>query len=527
MPGIWETTDFLSQFPLAEPDSPTVPTTPIPEDSYYDSEDDLHSLRFGSDPTSAHPFRGRPAPRCTDTHHHLKCGHTVRTNDPRCTRACRFPRWGSKRPRRRKCSACSDRNEEDWLLEILQSTDIMFQQLQDLRSDNYHMLPGATMARLEEFEEAYELRITDIRQRVRPELWDWYSRNGRAALEARVEATGKIIEQALRAASQERRRDREILEEAARAERTRRYQVERDARVRNEEAAAAERVRTLQARWDRNREEDRQATVAGYEALLREQSAGEEAVRQQQWDARQAEIQLAEPQATMHQMFERFDAEHGTESNPFEAETLISTRQALTISATVPTATAVRLFEENLDRLRRVSPNIRIPPRREPDPASTEWASDPAAVAEELHFAYQRSTQVHLLDTLCGGDRRILETLPLAYLAQIEDMLLMLQEPVTVLATIPTASAVVIFEHCLERLRRMHPEVRIPPRREPDPAQIEWAGDPAAVAEEMLFRYEDPVHRDLIKDLCGGDLRVIEALPLTCLAQLEEILEYI
>ncbi|MCJ1244096.1 hypothetical protein MMC30_001294 [Trapelia coarctata] len=448
MPGIYDTTGFLRGIPADRPDSPQVPTSPISEDS--DGSIARPSSRLVA------PSRRRPRRRCTNTHHHLECGHTVRTNDPRCSRACRCPRWGPKRPRRHRCSACDDRNEEFWLLELMEETEKKVQELQGLRSDNYNMVPGATMAKLEEFEEAMEMRMMQIRHRVLPTLWDWYCRNGLAALKARVKATKDIRERAEREAEAEMIRDHEVLADVARAE-----------RIQAAQARIAERFREAQARWDRDSEEDLQVTLARYDTQYREQYRGEEtvrrrqqadfrialtveAVRQQQSNARQAEIQRSEPEATMQQVFERFDAGQSAESNPSEAESSIPAGQA-----------EVRLLTEH---------------DNEPNPLEAESFID--------------ATQV-------------------------------LTSP----ATIPTATAVMLFDHNLERFRQEHPQIWIPPRREPDPAQNEWAGDAAEVAEEMLFSYDEPVHRIIIEDLCGGDIRVFESLPLACLAQVKEMLE--
>ena len=525
MSGIWDTTGFLSRFPAGRAGSSQVPASYISEDS--DETDARPSHRV-----TALPHR-RPRRRCTDTHHHLKCGHTVRSNDPRCSRQCFTPRWGQKRLRRRKCSRCSYLDDESWLLAVLKHTDTLVQQLQDLRRDCYNMLPGASPAMLEEFEEGLEVRMTQIRLKVRPKLWNWYVHHGRAALEARVNTVDEFFRRAHQEAREERSRDREAVAEAMRAEEAR--QEAREERIRERQAVAeamrAERARTTQPCWNEEMEEDLQVTLARNNAQYREQNGGEEYVRQHQrnaseaWDSSQSDIESPIPQAWINEMFAQLDAESGTEPNPTEAESSLSAREASIIPATVPTATAVRFFEENLNRLRHEHPDIMITPRREPSPASIEWEADSAAVAEELLLRYQQGTQVHLLISLSGGDLRILESLPLAYLAQVEEMLQILQEPVTISPTIPTETAVFLFEENLERLRQMHPGIQIPQRREVDPATIEWAGDPAVIVEEMFFNYHEPFQGEVLRTLCRGDLRVLECLPLAYLVHVEEIIE--
>lgn len=359
---------------------------------------------------------------------------------------------------------------EHWLLTKLREANVFARGLQELRIDHWQLVPGATTAKLEEHEDALELFMEGIRLTVGPELWEWYSRNGLEALEARVERARVIRERGRSEARVRHRRDAALM-----------------ARARREAECQA-------AQLQREREVE-----AGVQAELARAHA-------QQPDG----LALAR--------------------EPSARRSSAPATQSVTIPETIPTETAVELYEQNLERLVRHFPQLSIPPRIAPHPGQTAWAAQaggPAAVAEHMRLTWSEYARGHgmliRIDALCDGDFRILQSLPLDCLAQVDRIL----QVAPVRATITTEDAVRIFEDNLARLRQELPEIYIAPWRELDPAQIAWEADPADLVNELLLTHrESAAHADLICTLCDWNIWLLDSLPLAYLRQLEETLEH-
>lgn len=88
-----------------------------------------------------------------------------------------------------------------------------------------------------------------------------------------------------------------------------------------------------------------------------------------------------------------------------------------------------------------------------------------------------------------------------------------------------TTEAVRIFDAYFEQLRQESPDRVIPPREEPSERQIERAGGQVGYAEAYLSASWDTAQADVLRQLTGGDRRIIESLPLDCLLQLGYLLD--
>lgn len=358
---------------------------------------------------------------------------------------------------------------ERWLLTKLREANIFARGLQELRIDHWQLVPGATTAKLEEHEDALELLMEGIRLTVGPELWEWYSRHGLEALEARVQRARVIKERGQSEARARHRRDTALM------------------------AQARQEAESQAAQLQREREREVEAET-------------------------QAELARARAQQP-----------DGLAREPSARRSSAPATQSGTIPATMPTETAMELYEQNLQRLVRHFPQLSIPPRTTPHPGQIAWAAQaggPAAVAEHMRLTWSEHARRHgmliRIDALCDGDFRILQNLPLDCLAQVDRIL----QVAPVRATITTEDAVRIFEDNLARLRQELPEIYIAPRRELDPAQIAWEAEPADLVNELLLTHrESAAHADLICTLCDWNIWLLDSLPLAYLRQLEETLE--
>ena len=244
---------------------------------------------------------------------------------------------------------------EAWLVDKLNETDVYCQEIKEMYLDPWHY----GVSQIEEFEDFLEMRERSLRLSVGDKIWGKYIRYGRAALEARVDA-------------------RE--EAAARAE----LEMEMEMKMEMETEMEME-TRSLQLGGPESGDSD---------------SDRAEAARAEAERVRANRTDLVHPESvwTIGAVTEN--------SVPVPAEAMSTTE-------------AVRIFDAYFEQLRQESPDRVIPPREEPSERQIERAGGQVGYAEAYLSASWDAAQADVLRQLTGGDRRIIESLPLDCLLQL------------------------------------------------------------------------------------------------------------